>query len=133
MQKEMDALSPLLTTDTATDVRAESLTGFTFLQLHAHMSIAAPTLVQFMDSLPGRRPSPVYPDMESPLYFSTTAMAQAREMHDKIPWKGPLPNTHHRKVWGLIMDHNAQRICGDPSVCKTESEESGSPQGLGGQ
>ncbi|KAK6984571.1 hypothetical protein R3P38DRAFT_2361735, partial [Favolaschia claudopus] len=59
MQKEMDALSPLLTTDTATDVRAESLTGFTFLQLHAHMSVAAPTLVQFMDSLPGRRPSPV--------------------------------------------------------------------------
>ncbi|KAK6996179.1 hypothetical protein R3P38DRAFT_3222781 [Favolaschia claudopus] len=52
-------LGPLLTTDTATDVRAESLTGFTFLELHARMSVVAPTLVQFMDSLPRRRSSPV--------------------------------------------------------------------------
>ncbi|KAK6997272.1 hypothetical protein R3P38DRAFT_3286772 [Favolaschia claudopus] len=59
MHKEMDALGPLLTTDTATDVRAESLTGFTFLELHARMSVVAPTLVQFMDSLPRRRSSPV--------------------------------------------------------------------------
>ncbi|KAK6996124.1 hypothetical protein R3P38DRAFT_3222711 [Favolaschia claudopus] len=41
------------------DVRAESLTGFTFLELHARMSVVAPTLVQFMDSLPRRRSSPV--------------------------------------------------------------------------
>ncbi|KAK7014553.1 hypothetical protein R3P38DRAFT_2758770 [Favolaschia claudopus] len=59
MHKEMDALGPLLTTDTATDVRAESLTGFTFLELHARMSVVAPTLVQFMDSLPRRRSFPV--------------------------------------------------------------------------
>ncbi|KAK7029084.1 hypothetical protein R3P38DRAFT_2524942 [Favolaschia claudopus] len=59
IHKEMNALTPLLTTDTATDVRAESLTGFTFVKLHADMSVAAPTLVQFMDSLSGRRPSPI--------------------------------------------------------------------------
>ncbi|KAK7041258.1 hypothetical protein R3P38DRAFT_3310010 [Favolaschia claudopus] len=48
MHKEMYALRPLLTTDTATDVRAESLTGFTFLQLHARMSITVTTISQLM-------------------------------------------------------------------------------------
>ncbi|KAJ7074429.1 hypothetical protein C8F01DRAFT_1043623 [Mycena amicta] len=59
VQEEMKTLAPLLETDTATDVQAESLTGFTFIKLHAAMSNAAPTFVHILDTLSGRHPSPV--------------------------------------------------------------------------
>ncbi|KAK6981385.1 hypothetical protein R3P38DRAFT_3333825 [Favolaschia claudopus] len=55
MHDEMREIGPLLTTETATDVRASTLTGFTFVELHKSMLQRAPTLVAIMNGLYKKR------------------------------------------------------------------------------
>ncbi|KAF7326135.1 hypothetical protein MKEN_00465000 [Mycena kentingensis (nom. inval.)] len=74
MKLEMVLLGPMLTTNTATDVSAASLTGFTFTNMHAEMKGKAPLLVGVLDSLSERHPSPI---------ITVTTIAQLMYRHNR--------------------------------------------------
>ncbi|KAJ7048080.1 hypothetical protein C8F01DRAFT_1197046 [Mycena amicta] len=74
MRAEMVALGPLLTTNIETDVRAASLTGFTFPEMHTQMTETAPVLVCMLDGLSARNPSPL---------ITVTTIAQLMYRHNR--------------------------------------------------
>ncbi|KAK7059466.1 hypothetical protein R3P38DRAFT_3167861 [Favolaschia claudopus] len=74
MHDEMREIGPLLTTETATDVRASTLTGFTFVELHKSMLQRAPTLVAIMNGLYKNDPSPM---------ITVTAVSQLMYRHNR--------------------------------------------------
>ncbi|KAK7041184.1 hypothetical protein R3P38DRAFT_3453432 [Favolaschia claudopus] len=74
MHDEMREIGPLLTTETATDVRASTLTGFTFVELHKSMLQRAPTLVAIMNGLYKNDPSPM---------ITVTAVSELMYRHNR--------------------------------------------------
>ncbi|KAK7021631.1 hypothetical protein R3P38DRAFT_2533610 [Favolaschia claudopus] len=74
MHEEMRELGPILSTRTATDVQASSLTGFSFPDLHKAMLLRAPTLVTIMNGIHERHPSPI---------ITVTAICQLMYRHNR--------------------------------------------------